>query len=73
MFEFLMHLVTGTGDWLAASVVAPVLALLLDHPWLSGVVLFVALAVIVLDTMRTEWAEDADEDAATEAQWAARR
>lgn len=70
MIEFLLHLVTGTGDWLAASVVAPVMTLLLDHPWLSGVVLFVVLAVIVGHTMQTE---AADEDAATEAQWAGQR
>jgi hypothetical protein len=71
MIEFLLHLVTGTGDWLAASVVAPVMTLLLDHPWLSGLVLLAVLAVIVGHTMQTEAA--GDEDAATEAQWAGRR
>jgi hypothetical protein len=70
MIEFLLQLVTGTGDWLAASVVAPVMTLLLDHPWLSGVVLFAVLAVIVGHTMQTE---AADEDEVTEAQWAGQR
>lgn len=54
MIEFLLMLVTGTAQWLADSVVAPVMDTLLDQPWLSGVVLLAVLAVIVGDTMRQE-------------------
>lgn len=54
MIEFLLMLVTDTAQWLADSVVAPVMDTLLDQPWLSGVVLLAVLAVIVGDTMRQE-------------------
>jgi hypothetical protein len=57
VIEFLLMLVTGTATWLADSVVTPVMDMLLDQPWLSGVVLVAVLAVIVGDTMRTEHAE----------------
>jgi hypothetical protein len=63
MIEFLLMLVTTTGEWLAGSVVTPVMTTLLDYPWLSGVVLFAVLAVIVGDTLHTERAQERREEA----------
>jgi hypothetical protein len=54
MFEFLLHLVVVTGDWLAANVAAPMMTMLLDHPWVGGLVLVAAVAVAVIDTRRSD-------------------
>jgi hypothetical protein len=70
MIEYLLQLVATIGDWMTTAVVTPVMTTLLDYPWLSGLVLFAVLAVIVGHTMQTE---AADEDEVTEAQWAGQR
>lgn len=58
MIEFLLMLVAAPVNWLADSVVTPVVTTLHDQPWLSGLVLLAVLAVIVGDTMRTEHTEE---------------
>lgn len=63
MIEFLLQLVAAPINWMADSVVAPVMTTLLDQPWLSGLVLFAVLAVIVGDTMLTERAQERREEA----------
>lgn len=63
MIEFLLQLVATIGDWMTTAVVTPVMTLLLDEPWLTGVVLFAVLAVIVGDTLREERAQERREEA----------
>jgi hypothetical protein len=63
MIEYLLQLVAGVANWMADSVVAPVMTTLLDQPWLSGLVLFAVLAVIVGDTALTERAQERREEA----------
>lgn len=63
MIEFLLMLIAAPVNWLADSVVTPVVTTLHDYPWLSGLVLFAVLAVIVGDTMRTERAQERREEA----------
>ena len=58
MIDTLLQAGDDMLDWFLLSVLAPVLAVLLDHPWLVGVVLVVVLFVIVYDTARQESDEE---------------
>jgi len=57
MFQDLLNAGDAAVDWLFASVFAPVLAMLLDHPWLAGAVLAAVLVLVAVDTVRVESAE----------------
>jgi membrane protein implicated in regulation of membrane protease activity len=63
MIEYLLQLVATIGDWMTTAVVTPVMTTLLDYPWLSGLVLFAVLAVIVGDTALAERAQERREEA----------
>ena len=72
MAEALVQYLMSAYDWFVLSVFMPTMTVVGENPWLVGIVLFVAIAVVVIDTMRED-AEHGDEDAVTEAAWAARR
>jgi len=74
VIENLQHYAVATFEWFVNSVLAPVLAFVHDYPYVVGAVLVVVIGVVVFDVAREEQAAvDGDEDAATEALWAARR
>lgn len=70
MLDALLNAIAAAYDWFVAAVFLPTMTVVGERPWISGLALLAVLTVIVVDTIREE---REDEDALTEAEWAARR